>query len=217
MKKLQSYAVAAALMVAVLLPSMKASATTDIAPIGATLVVLTATPNLVGLGVDISPLGLATASPDLLQNIFATFPISGGTLDPDVSNAVIRHEGSGLALSRAGTTVNIENFVIDTTLPTDTVFGRVTIGSTVLSNVPLFSLTGPNISLTSTAGGALASSLGIPDLTGVQVGYALTNPLPVPEPETYAMMALGLGLLGLLRHARKNKAATFGRRAPAFA
>jgi hypothetical protein len=36
--------------------------------------------------------------------------------------------------------------------------------------------------------------------------YASTNVAPVPEPETYAMMLAGLGLLGLVRR-RKQKAA----------
>lgn len=190
-----------------LLVSAAAGAATPIAPVGSTFVVLTATPVLVGAGVGVDKLGTAALFPDASGNLIGAFAITGGTLNPDLSNALVAHEGSGLQLSRNGTDVNLENFLIDTTLPTDTIFGRVSVGATTLENVPLFTLNGANLFLTDVAGDALVSFLGIPDLGGAQLGFALTNPLPVPEPETYAMMAAGLVLLAVARSRRKQTAA----------
>ena len=172
-----------------------------------TFVVLTATPVLVGAGVGVDKIGTAALFPDASGNLIGAFAITGGTLDPDLGNALVEHEGSGLALSRNGTTVNLENFLIDTTLPTDTIFGKVSVGSTTLENVPLFTLSGANLFLSETAGDALVSFLAIPDLGGAQLGFALTNPLPVPEPETYAMMGAGLVLLAFARSGRRQKVA----------
>lgn len=200
---------AATFAVASLLPLSQAAAI-DIAPIGGTAVILTATPALVGTGVAITPLGSASLTPDASANLIGLFPITGGFLDPDITNANILHNGSGLLLTRGTQTINLENFVIDTTLPTDTIFGTVTVGTTTLPGlVPLFTLQGVNVFLTSEAGGALATNLGIPNLSGVQVGFALTNPIPVPEPGTYLLMGLGLAFLGLMRQARKGRGSTF--------
>ena len=190
-----------------LLVTTATTAATQIAPVGSTFVVLTATPVLVGAGVGVDKIGTAALFPDASGNLIGAFAITGGTLDPDLGNALVEHEGSGLALSRNGTTVNLENFLIDTTLPTDTIFGKVSVGSTTLENVPLFTLSGANLFLSETAGDALVSFLAIPDLGGAQLGFALTNPLPVPEPETYAMMGAGLVLLAFARSGRRQKVA----------
>jgi len=179
-----------------------------VAPVGPTIVVLTATPVLTGAGVSVAPLGSATAFADASSNLIGAFPITGGSLMPDLGNALIEHVGSGLALSRAGTTVNLENFLIDTTGAIDTIFGKVTVGTTVLNDVPLFTLAGGlNVFLSSEAGGALNAFLGIPDLSGAQLGFALTNPLPVPEPGTYAMLGIGLAMLALAGRRRTWKPA----------
>lgn len=52
---------------------------------------------------------------------------------------------------------------------------------------------------------ASATSLGLPDPTAmVQGGQLLIMSSPVPEPETYAMFAAGLGLMGLLARRRRQ-------------
>jgi probable HAF family extracellular repeat protein len=42
-------------------------------------------------------------------------------------------------------------------------------------------------------------------ITGEYQAFLLTPTAPVPEPETYAMMLAGLGLLGLTARRRKQK------------
>jgi len=44
------------------------------------------------------------------------------------------------------------------------------------------------------------------DNTG-SISATVTNTTPVPEPETYAMMLAGLGLMGAIARRRKAKAA----------
>ncbi|WP_205925359.1 hypothetical protein, partial [Enterobacter hormaechei] len=79
---------------------------------------------VVGAGVGVAALGTGSLSFDASGNAVGLFPITGGFLDPDLSNAKIEHVGSGLRLSRSGVDVDLENFLIDTTLAQDTIFGQ---------------------------------------------------------------------------------------------
>ncbi|AOF82323.1 PEP-CTERM -sorting domain protein [Methyloversatilis sp. RAC08] len=197
---------ASAALAALAASPMTVSAAFPIEPIGPTVTVFTATPTLVGAGVSVSALGLASLTSDASGNLVGLFPITGGLLDPDLSNATVEHVGSGLRLSRGGVDVDLQNFLIDTTLAVDTIFGSVTSGATFIPLAPLFSLSGLNLVVTDPAGDALAAFLGIPDLGGAQVGFALTSPVAaVPEPETYAMLLAGLGLITLAARRRTQK------------
>jgi hypothetical protein len=164
---------------------MTVSAAFPIEPIGPTVTVFTATPTLLGAGVSVSAPGLASLTGDASGNLVGLFPITGGLLDPDLSNTTVEHVGSGLGLSRGGVDVDLQNFLIDTKLTEDSIFGSVTSGETFISFAPLFSLSGLNLVVTDPAGDALTAFLGIPELGGAQVGCALTNPVAVvPEPQT---------------------------------
>jgi hypothetical protein len=178
---------------------------------GFTSVRLDAAPTLVGAGVSLGLLGSALLSPGSNGIPLAYFPITGGAIDTATFAGSIEHAGSGLSLTRAGTTVNLSDFVIDTVGGQLT--GKVNIGATTLTDVSLFSigLTGSpaapfSLSLTATAAGALSSALGVPDLTGVQIGAANTLPITaaVPEPSTYAAMLGGLGVLGWVASRRRK-------------
>lgn len=179
---------------------------------GFTSVRLDAAPTLTSAGVSVGVLGSALFSPGSNGIPLVYFPITGGAIDTATFAGSIQHDGSGLSLTRAGTTVNLGNFVIDTV--GNQLSGRVTIGATTLENVSLFNIGLTNspaapfsLSLTGTAAGALTSALGLPELTGVQVGSASTLPITaaVPEPSTYAAMIGGLGVLGLVAR-RRTKA-----------
>jgi hypothetical protein len=177
---------------------------------GVTSVTLTAAPVLVGAGLGVAPLGTATVSPGSTGIPLAYFPVTGGTIDTVTFAGLIEHEGSGLALSNATTTVNLTNFLINTTSLVLT--GDVMVGSTSLADVPLFNIgfsgvaTSPfSLSVTATAAGALTAFLGLPDLTGAVLGTANTIPITsaVPEPETWAAMIGGLALVGAALRRRR--------------
>jgi hypothetical protein len=137
------------------------------------------------------------------------FLVTGGFLNTATFAGVIEHDGSGLALSDATSTVNLTDFVIDTVALTLT--GQVAVGDTALGAVPLFSLgfsTNPfspvSLQLTSAAAGALSAVFGLPDLTGLTLGTANTLPVTtVPEPATYLAMLGGLAVLGAVVHRRR--------------
>jgi hypothetical protein len=197
---------ASALLAAVAAAPTVVAAASPIAPVGPTVTVFTATPTLVSAGVSVSTLGLASLSSDASGNLVGLFPITGGYLDPDLSNARVEHMGSGLRLSRNGVDVDLQNFLIDTTMTVDTIFGSVTSGSAFIPFAPLFTLSGFDLLVSEPGGGALAAFLGIPDLGGARIGFALTSPVAVvPEPENYAMLLAGLGLITLAvrRHTQR--------------
>ena len=176
---------------------------------GFTAVSLTSAPVLVGAGLSVAGLGSALISPGSGGIPVAYFPITGGEIDTETFGGTIEHEGSGLALSNSTTTVELENFLINTL--SGTLFGDVTVGSTTLLDVALFSIGASGnaaypfaLTLTAGAAGTSTSFLGAPDLTGAQIGIASTTPVTsaVPEVSTYLMMLGGIGLLGLVGRRR---------------
>jgi hypothetical protein len=173
---------------------------------GNTSVLLTAASTLGGLGINVAPLGSATVSLAADGTPIALFPITGGSSDATSGAALIEHDGSGLALSNATATVNLENFLIDTAA--SLLSGVVSVGSTSLGIVPLFSIgSGLSLSLTSDAGAALSSVFGIPDLTGALIGTATVSPVlgAVPEPSVLALALIGLLAGGYARRANRQR------------
>jgi hypothetical protein len=166
---------------------------------GMTDVVLTSADVLAGLGVTVTPLGSATIEPTI-PSPTAVFPITGGSVGP--SGALIQHDGSGLELSTATASIDLQNFLIDTA--GGVVDGLVTIGAgPSVGVVALFTLgtgTSPtmNIPLTLTTGAADALNTvffpagGGPFSTATQIGVASTFPtIAVPEPATWGMILIG--------------------------
>jgi hypothetical protein len=169
---------------------------------GTTAVKLTSAPTLTGAGVSVSGLGSVALSPGSDNLPIAYFPITGGSLDTGSFAGTIAHNGSGLRLSTSTGSINLTNFLIDTSALSLT--GNVAFGSTSLSGVPLFDLSfgsNPifpfNLKLTATAAGALSTVLGVPNLTGATIGIANTLPITsaIPELATASSMLAGLGLM----------------------
>jgi len=160
---------------------------------GATSVTFNET--FLGLGLNVSTIGSAS-----LGGATATFPITGGTLDTDAFVAFIEHDGSGLTLDDAVSFLDLENFLIDTSVPG--INGDVTLNASFVANVPLFEL-GPSLEvlLTATAADVLdATFLGDMGtlVGGEEIGVAVTNPI-VPEPSTGLLLIVSLVVATLLR------------------
>lgn len=177
---------------------------------GVTSVSLVAAPVLSGAGLSVGGLGSAQISPGSNGIPLAYFPVTGGSIDTVSFAGGIQHAGSGLSLSNASTTVNLTDFVIDTT--TGFLTSNVAVGGTALGMLPLFSIGNSGIpiapfslSLTPDAGLALVALFGIPNLAGALIGNANSIPItaPIPEPATWLSMLAGLGLMGAAMRRRR--------------
>ena len=171
---------------------------------GTTKITLTAAPNIVALGFSIAATGTGTLSND--NPPVATFDITGGTVNG--GDAVIDHDGSGLGFTQGLRTLRFSNFRIDTVAKT--VSGDIFLGDLIGSATGIFDI-GPGLSLIIKPETAkiFTDSFGVPDLTGVVLGAAITNPVvdtpAVPEPATWFMLVTGFAFAGVnLRRRRSN-------------
>jgi hypothetical protein len=198
---------AAALLVAVTAGLTAPATAAPVITGGATTVDLTAAEALAGLGLAVDVLGTGTLDPSGPTGApRATFAITGGSATALTGgDLLIQHNGSGLSLANATTTVRLENFLIDTN--NGKLLGNVTVDGALLGILELFDIgTGLSLALAAQAGAALASVFGIPNLTGTVLGVASTDPIVTPAPAAALLMAPALGLLGYLR-ARSRRAA----------
>ena len=148
------------------------------------------------------------------------FPITGGTLDENLAGR-IEHEGSGLRFGRNGNTLDVENFIIDTTA--GVVLGDVSAnGALVASDATLFNLAVGGLSagqitdlgnpmiglrISETAIGAFRDVLGVGFGHNTLFANAATAPqfAQVPAP---GGLALILGVLGIgATRRRRNRTA----------
>jgi hypothetical protein len=153
---------------------------------------ITVTADLAGLGLTPTLDGTATANAD---GSFR-FPITGGSTDG--TNAIIRHDGSGVTLTAGSTSASIGDFIIDTKFKnvTGTLFGAgsgiefFTFGETVDPR-------GVELLISSTLAGALTDVFGAGDLSGAQFGFAAPDPQVVPLPAGAVLLLTGIGALAL--------------------
>jgi hypothetical protein len=124
-----------------------------------------------------------TVAPTRICDGTATFPITGGAIDLDSTAGNIVHSG-GLTLEAGGTEARLESFIIDTTSTTPgapVLTGLVIVNKKLVGRLPLFNivlppgfslplqaeggfllqLKGVDLTLTSTAAGALNSVYGL--------------------------------------------------------
>jgi hypothetical protein len=157
------------------------------------------TADLAGLGLTVAAFGSATANGAVF-----TFPVTGGSLDSLTGNALVEHDGSGVALTAGAFSAFVGNFLIDTGLAT--VFGDgAVLGGAGFSGAPLFTfgtgdaLPGVELLISPALAGALSAVFGAPDLTGATFGYARPDLAVVPVPAAGVLLLSALGALGALR------------------
>jgi len=192
-----------------------------------TRITVTGADELGGLGIGLS----ANAPVDGVGRL--VFAITGGIFDLPFLDGTLEHQADlGLTLTRAGATVALDEFVIDTTGFDFLLFATATVtpgggGPSVLPNLPLFSLTfcnapavfGPCVNndgsyqidgygllVTQDAADMLGDAFGIDasPLIDTQFGIANIAISFVPEPGTLTLA--GLGLAGLAAAGRRRAA-----------
>ena len=146
---------------------------------------------LTGAGFSIAPIAPGTLT--LTPLPVATFPIVGGD-----TSSVINHSG-GLALTRSGTTADLQNFAINVT--NNTLFGQVMVGTTTMNNVALFDISSSggvtNLSLDAALAGAINTVFGVSLPAGTPIGTATIT--ATPEPTSLALMGAALLAAAVVR------------------
>ena len=191
-----------------------------------TRVTVTGADELGGLGITLS----SNAPVDGVGRL--VFAITGGSFDLFFLEGTLEHQADlGVTLSSGGTTVDLTNFVIDTTGVDFLLFATATVTSggdpVVVPNVPLFTMTfcnapavfGPCINndgsyqidgygllLTPDAAAAIGDVFGVDasSLVDAQFGIANIAITFVPEPGT--LVLAGFGLAGLAAARRRRSA-----------
>lgn len=153
---------------------------------GQTVIDLTSAATLASLDVTVSPLGSASIEVDGGQ-AFASFGITGGTLDSGSGNAVILHQGSGLELADSAGTISLSDFLVDT--QNNVVDANVVVNGVSAGNLAVFDLGSDGaLTLTMTAADVVDATLGTQAVTSSTViGFAA--PSPVALPAAYADIA----------------------------
>jgi hypothetical protein len=138
--------------------------------------------------------------PGLLRQGIAAFPIAKGELDLANAKAEVLHSG-GLRLSTTDTSVELTQFIIDTTSSAGAVLtGLVKVGGNIVGRIPLFAVTLPTLrlplpavrrlvisnvglTLTSTAAQALNAAFGVTAFSaGIPVGTATLTAIGIRLP-----------------------------------
>ncbi|MEL6102624.1 MAG: hypothetical protein AAFY74_06050 [Pseudomonadota bacterium] len=191
----------ASLLVASIAATLSSAATVPILPTGTTSVEVTAPIGALGLGA--TPLGTATVNTAGANPVF-DFPITGGLVDT-TAGALIEHNGSGVELfatASPSTTLSLENFLIDT--DAGTVSGLVNgVANAVLFDFGTVDPSGIQLTISGFLAGALTTTFGAPNLSGVEFGIANTAPetAVIPLPAGGVLLLSGLGFLALRRRA----------------
>ena len=146
---------------------------------------------------------------DTLPSPYVFYEIT--SVDLDLGR--VYHEGVGLELGAGGTTVALENFIVDTGV--SAVFADVTAPGLMVADAPVFdvvpcapdgcmgldgtlTVSGLGLNLSETAAGVLSAAFGVDDLTGTPIGVANSSIL-VPEPALLSLLGLGLMATSLRR------------------
>lgn len=139
-------------------------------------------------------------NPTTLNGLVVTFPITGGAVDAKTASGQITHTG-GLTLTAGGTTVGLQNFIIDTTGSSPLLYGIASVNGSVAGYLPLFNLTlpkdftlplkpsqgvlvgigGVTVTLTDTAASTLNAVFGVTAFSGgFKIGTASVEAFVVP-------------------------------------
>lgn len=154
------------------------------------------------------------------------FPITGGTVTGGTVVDVITAPDAGVSLTKGSTVISLGDFRVD--VATKSLYGDITIGSNVVQDTKLYTFTtlvnealepgkfkvsASGMFITETALNTLGDALGVPvflrpAVAGVDFGTLTGNvTAAVPEPSTYAMLALGLAGIGAYSKRRRDRAA----------
>jgi hypothetical protein len=77
--------------------------------------------------------------PTVLNGTTVNFPISSGAIDLTTAKGNLDHQG-GLTLTAGGTTVTIQDFIIDTTGAAPVITGLATVNGALVGRITLFDL-----------------------------------------------------------------------------